>query len=61
LKEKHKAFGNPYDVPNPALFSDGPVNTYWEMVHGHGGGEAQVESCWTRQDANYLWERAARE
>lgn len=59
LREKYRAFEYPYHAPNPALFGDGPANTYWEMVHGHGGGEGQVENCWTQQDVNWLWERAA--
>lgn len=59
LQEKYRAFQHPYEAPNPALFGDGPANTYWEMVHGHGGGEGRVENCWTRQDVNWLWEQAA--
>lgn len=59
LEKKHgETFTNPYDEPNPALFGDGPENTYWEMVHGHGGG-CETVSKWTYSDANYLWERAA--
>ena len=59
LQEQYQSFSYPYEEPNPALFGDGPANTYWEMVHGHGGGEGRVKSCWTPQDADWLWERAS--
>jgi hypothetical protein len=59
LEDKHGAFEYPYEEPNPALFGDGPANTYWVMGHGHGCGEEQVGNRWTPQDADWLWERAA--
>lgn len=49
-----------YSEPNPALFGDGPDNTVWQMVHGHGGGQFTVSSM-TVWNANELWERAAHE
>jgi len=59
LAEKHRqTFEYAYEEPNPALFGDGPANTYWEMCHGCGGGCYTAEG-WTRQDAKTLWERAA--
>jgi hypothetical protein len=59
LAEKHqKTFACPYDEPHPALFGDGPANTYWEMCHGAGGG-CETAERWTRYDARQLWERAA--
>lgn len=48
-----------YSEPNPALFGDGPRNTYWEMAHGAGGGVESVGQ-WLG-NADELWERAARE
>jgi hypothetical protein len=48
-----------YSVPSPALFGDGPNNTYWQMVHGAGGGDESV-SQWL-PDANERWERASHE
>jgi hypothetical protein len=62
LTRKHSDLyaGRMYDEPSPALFGDGPKNTYWQMVHGAGGGDESV-SNWTSTDANELWERAARE
>ena len=39
LARKHgETFSNAYEVPHPALFGDGPENTFWEMAHGAGGG-----------------------
>ena len=64
LAEKHQTtFGNPYQNPNPALFGDGPENTYWEMVHGAGGGSENVSDWMTNAGAgvSVLWERAAHE
>jgi hypothetical protein len=59
LAEKHQqTFSYAYDDPHPALFGDGPANTYWEMAHGAGGGCETAEN-WTRTDAKNLWERAA--
>jgi hypothetical protein len=51
-------FSNAYEEPHPALFGDGPANTYWEMPHGAGGGSETAEN-WTKESANRLWERAA--
>jgi hypothetical protein len=48
-----------YRVPSPALFGDGPKNTYWQMAHGAGGGCESVGN-WL-PDADVLWERAAHE
>jgi hypothetical protein len=62
LAEKHRVtFGNAYQAPNPALFGDGPGNTYWEMVHGAGGGCEQVADWMThaKLGVSALWERAA--
>lgn len=76
LGRKHEeTFSNPYETPHPALFGDGPNNTYWEMVHGAGGGVESVsdwmvkDSPWEQGQAgfrfkrdryvNSLWERAA--
>ena len=42
-----------YSEPHPALFGDGPENTYWEMVHGAGGGVESAER-WV-QDALSVW------
>jgi hypothetical protein len=61
LKMKHaETFAYAYFEPNPALFGDGPDNTFWEMSHGAGGGEETVHN-WTGEDANQLWKRAARD
>jgi hypothetical protein len=27
-----------YTEPHPALFGDGPENTFWQKAHGAGGG-----------------------
>jgi hypothetical protein len=62
LAHKHsETFAWAYNEPNPALFGDGPENTYWEMCHGAGGGSEQVDEWMTspRADVNRLWERAA--
>ncbi len=48
-----------YSVPSPALFGDGPENTFWQMSHGAGGGVESV-GTWV-PDARELWERAAHE
>lgn len=62
LERKHEDL---YDVhvmyakPHPALFGDGPENTHWQMVHGHGGGPETV-SVWAG-NAKELWRRAANE
>ncbi|WP_158785744.1 hypothetical protein [Granulicella sp. L46] len=48
-----------YSIPHPALFGDGPDNTYWQMGHGSGGG-CETVSQWIA-NANRLWERAAHE
>ncbi len=48
-----------YSVPHPALFGDGPENTYWQMGHGAGGG-VECLSRWVL-DADKLWERAVYE
>jgi len=63
LVESHnKSFdiGRIYREPNPAFFGDGPENTHWQMVHGHGGGEETVDR-WIGEWAKSLWERAAHE
>lgn len=57
-RKYHATFSNVYREPNPALFGDGPDQTYWEMVHGAGGGPESA-SRWTAEDANWLWEQAA--
>src|SRR5882724_12849305 len=46
LTRKHMEIysGRMYDRPSPALFGDGPQNTYWEMVHGAGGGSENVDN-----------------
>jgi hypothetical protein len=63
LVRKHQeTFASPYNEPNPALFGDGPENTYWQMSHGAGGGCEQVDDWMTSSrvsDVNELWERAA--
>jgi hypothetical protein len=59
LQNEYLSFSYPYEEPNPALFGNGPANTYWEMVHRAREGEAQVGSYWTPKDADWLWERAA--
>ncbi len=61
LESKHRAFANPYGAPNPALFGDGPENTYWEMVHGHGGDAFEVSDWMTRtgKSVSELWEVSA--
>ena len=67
LVRKHgETFNYAYDVPHPALFGDGPANTYWEMAHGAGGGCESVDDWMTRarwtdvgKNVNELWERAA--
>ena len=48
-----------YNEPHPALFGDGPENTYWQMAHGSGGGVETVGQ-WVR-NAKQLWERASHE
>ena len=64
LERKHReTFDYAYNVPHPALFGDGPSNSYWEMAHGAGGGIEQVSDWMTApsgQDVGELWERAAR-
>ena len=47
-----------YSEPHPALFGDGPNNTYWQMAHGAGGGVETVANWIGDSD---LWERASRE
>jgi hypothetical protein len=62
LERKHHdmyATNRAYTQPHPALFGDGPENTYWEMSHGAGGGTEKVGG-WI-PNAGKLWERAARE
>jgi hypothetical protein len=58
VDEYHKTFRNTYREPNPALFGDGPEDTYWEMVHGSGCG-CETAQSWTSTDANLLWKEAA--
>jgi hypothetical protein len=58
LEEKYRAFAYPYREPSPALFGDGPENTFWTMLHGHGGGDFDI-TCFA-SGANRLWEVAAR-
>ena len=51
LRNKHaETFAHPYEEPNPALFGDGPENTFWEMAHGAGGGCEQVAD-WMVKDS----------
>ncbi|GAA3760738.1 hypothetical protein [Terriglobus aquaticus] len=61
LARKHReTFGETaYDSPNPALFGDGPANTFWVMIHGAGGGDESV-LAWI-DGAQRMWERAAHE
>lgn len=55
IEKKHReTFSQPYIEPHPALFGDGPDNTYWEMSHGAGGGCEQVED-WMVKDSR--WEQ----
>ena len=46
-----------YSVPHPALFGDGPDNTFWQMQHGAGGGVEEV-SRWVH-DGGRLCRQAA--
>jgi hypothetical protein len=48
-----------YTQPHPALFGDGPENTFWQMMHGAGGGIEDV-ARWV-PDARRLWEQAAQD
>lgn len=62
LELKHReTFRYAYNSPHPALFGDGPLNTYWEMAHGAGGGCESVDDWMTgsKTDVNKLWDRAA--
>jgi len=60
LERKHReTFSDAsWDIPSPALFGNGPDNTFWEMSHGAGGG-IETAHNWTQEDANKLWKRAA--
>ena len=42
-----------YTEPHPALFGDGPENTYWQMPHGAGGGVESVEQWFP--NAHQTW------
>jgi hypothetical protein len=46
-----------YTEPHPALFGDGPENTFWQMAHGAGGGVEAVAQ-WV-PNASAIWEKAA--
>ena len=46
-----------YSEPHPALFGDGPENTYWQMPHGAGGGVEAVAQ-WVPGAAR-IWEQTA--
>ena len=59
LTQDYKAFRYAYHEPHPALFGDGPENTFWAMTHGSGGGEYKVDNWQTNGDCDELWERAA--
>lgn len=48
--------GSTYGEPNPALFGDGPANTFWTMVCGEGGGEYSLNYWGSLDD---VWEQAA--
>jgi hypothetical protein len=46
-----------YSEPHPALFGDGPENTFWQMPHGAGGGTETVAQ-WV-SGASEVWAKAA--
>jgi hypothetical protein len=55
-------YGNDYNghhIPADAsaAFGINPDVTYWEMAHGHGGGEETL-SGWIHQDISTLWKFA---
>jgi len=45
-----------YSSTAPALFGDGPENTFWQMTWGSGGGDYSVAQYGGMDE---LWERAA--
>jgi hypothetical protein len=45
-----------WSTPSPAIFGSSPEDTYWEMVHGNGGGTESIEQ-WV-PDWKTLWTRA---
>ena len=60
LEKAHSAEFSPDDIwasPHPALFGNGPANTFWVMPHGAGGG---VESAdrWA-ENATQVWMQSA--
>jgi hypothetical protein len=46
-----------WNEPHPALFGDGPKNTWWQMGHGSGGCIWSLDGWLPGADS--LWERAA--
>ncbi|RZU28911.1 hypothetical protein BDD14_6494 [Edaphobacter modestus] len=46
-----------YTAPHPALFGNGPKNTFWQMPHGAGGGVEAVAE-WV-PNASQIWAQAA--
>lgn len=46
-----------YQIPHPALFGNGPTNTFWQMQHGSGAGVEDVGQ-WV-DNALSLWNQAA--
>ena len=48
-----------WEEPHPALFGDGPKNTWWQMGHGSGGGIWSLDEWLPNADS--LWERVVRE
>ena len=46
-----------YSSPHPALFGDGPKNTFWQMSWGAGGGDYCLATF--GPGMTELWERAA--
>jgi hypothetical protein len=62
LARKHDELydvGFMYATPHPALFGDGPEDTYWQMAHGGGGGDETLSA--RIRNAEELWRRAAHE
>jgi hypothetical protein len=60
LEKAHGAEFSPDETwtsPHPALFGNGPVNTFWVMPHGAGGG-AERATEWA-DNPNRIWEQTA--
>ncbi len=47
-----------YTSPHPALFGDGPENTFFSLIWGMGGGEYSLPS-FGKPGMREIWERAA--